>query len=267
MSELREHALTTARALPGLLREVAAARPRPILVAGAGAAAGDVASAFSRGGDPGLVRRVFLFELSEAAEAAALVYVIDGAPTPADEGALREADWRRVPTVCLLLGQRSGETLPYVRATDVVRADRVDEEALAALARRVAAGAGETAWCLARDLPALRGPLAESLVSGYARRNALAGAAAAPGRGMPVLTANQLRMILRVAGAHGVELRGAGLLPLAAVAGAALAFRGLARRLGGLGVLPAALVDAGVAYAGTRLLGEAARAVLGRERR
>jgi len=265
MSELTAHALGVARAAPGLLREVAQPEPEPVLVAGAPSAATDLRRVLVRGGDPGLVRRISVLDLAGDASGAALVYVIRGTRTSTDERALREADWRGLPTVCLLLEDTLGDVLPYVAATDVVRAPRVDEGAVAAVARRLAARAGESAWPLARELPALRAAAGEALVAAYARRGAALAGLPGAGPAMPALTLAELRLLLRVAAMHGVELRGGvGMLPLAGVTGAALGFRALARRLGSLAPLPPAVVHALVAYAGVQLVGRAARAAFAR---
>jgi uncharacterized protein (DUF697 family) len=72
------------------------------------------------------------------------------------------------------------------------------------------------------------------------------------------LTLNQLRLVLRLAAAHGVEVDQQRLPEVLATIGAGLGFRAVARQL--LGAVPVAgwLVKGGIAYAGTRALGEAA---------
>jgi uncharacterized protein (DUF697 family) len=257
-----------ARALPGLVREVGAAEAAPILVAGPPSAAAELARALARDGDPALVRRSGVAELESGPPASAVVYVLHGEPTPTDERALREANRRGAPAVCLVLGGRSGgAVLPYVPATAVVRAGAIDEAAVAAVAERLASRAGEAAWALARGLPVLRRPVARALTRRYARLNAAAAAAVwVPGADLPVLILNQLRMVLRIAAAYGVGGEGARALALAAVAGAGLGFRGLARRAVSLLPFPAFALKGAVAYAGTIAIGEAALAALERDR-
>lgn len=267
-------AVRVARALPGLLREVrdgAAAAP-PLALAGPPSAVGELARALCRDGEPALVRQVGVDWATNASplqeggiEGAALVYVINGDMTPTDERVLREADHRRVPLVCLVVGGGDERVLPYVPATDVIRAGAVDGDAVAAVAKRVAARAGEAAWGLARGLPVLRRPVAQALVRRYARQNAAVGAAVfVPGADLPVLTLNQLRMVLRIAAAYGVELAGARALALAGVAGAGLGLRALARRAAGLAAFPSFALKGAVAYGGTLALGEATIAFLER---
>ena len=73
-----------------------------------------------------------------------------------------------------------------------------------------------------------------------------------------MITLAQLRMVLRLAEAHGVEVGRERLPEILGVIGSGYAFRGLARNA--LRYVPVAgfAVRAGVAYAGTRAMGEAA---------
>jgi uncharacterized protein (DUF697 family) len=73
-----------------------------------------------------------------------------------------------------------------------------------------------------------------------------------------VLTLNQLRLVLRLASAHGIEVDQQRLPEILATVGAGFGFRAVARQL--LGTVPIAgwAVKGGVAYGGTRALGEAA---------
>jgi uncharacterized protein (DUF697 family) len=67
-----------------------------------------------------------------------------------------------------------------------------------------------------------------------------------------VLTLNQIRLVLRIGAAYGVEIDQQRLPEVLATVAAGFGFRAFARQL--LGAIPVA----GVAYAGTRALGEAA---------
>jgi uncharacterized protein (DUF697 family) len=73
-----------------------------------------------------------------------------------------------------------------------------------------------------------------------------------------VLTMNQLRLVLRIGAAHGVAIDNERVPEILGVIGSGLAFRAAARQA--LGFVPVAgwAVKGGVAYAGTRALGEAA---------
>jgi len=191
--------------------------------------------------------------------AAALVLVLAGPPSEADEEVLKKARRARVPALCLVAGPIEGP-IPFVLATDVVRAEPgggfpVDELA-DALARRL----GEAATPLAARLPVLRDAISAHLVESFARRNALTAAAVfVPGADLPILTLNQARLVLRIASAYGAEIDGQRLPELLAVLGAGFGLRALAREA--LDFVPVAgwALKGAVAYAGTRALGEAAR--------
>ena len=75
---------------------------------------------------------------------------------------------------------------------------------------------------------------------------------------MPVLTLNQVRLVLRIALAYGEEVDKARAAELLGVVGAGFGFRAVAREL--LDLIPVAgwVVKGGVAYAGTKAVGEAA---------
>ena len=75
---------------------------------------------------------------------------------------------------------------------------------------------------------------------------------------MPILTFNQLRLVLRIALAHGEGIDRSRAVELVGVVGAGFAFRAVARSL--LDFVPFAgwAVKGAVAYTGTRAVGEAA---------
>ena len=119
---------------------------------------------------------------------------------------------------------------------------------------------GEGGAPLAARLPVLRRAVCDRIVASFARKNGLAGAAIfVPGADLPVLALNQVRMLLLLDQAYGLELDPRQRLPeIVATVGAGLGLRALAREL--LDLVPVAgwAVKGGVAYAGTRALGEAA---------
>jgi len=234
----------------GPLRELrrASRDVRPLVVSGAPAAAAELHRALAEGGDAGAVRD------GPPHGAAALVYVLAGAPDGADVHALREASLAGVPIVAVATDPAT--SIPYVLATDVVAAGpgAVDEVARV-LARRL----GERAAGLAARLPVLREAVSERLVASFARKNAIVGAAVfIPGADMPVMTVNQMRLVMRLAAAHGLDPEPARALELAGVLGGGFGLRYLGRSL--LGLVPVAgfAVRAAVGYAGTMAVGQAA---------
>ena len=75
---------------------------------------------------------------------------------------------------------------------------------------------------------------------------------------MPILTLNQIRLVLRLALAHGQEIDRERAVELLGVVGAGFGFRAIARQL--LDFVPFAgwAVKGAIAYTGTRAIGEAA---------
>jgi uncharacterized protein (DUF697 family) len=193
------------------------------------------------------------------ARAAALVLVLVGPPSEADEALLKKARRARVPIVCVVTGPVEGP-IPFVLATDVVRADPGEGFPVEELARALARRLGEAATPLAARLPVLRDAVVDQLVESFSRRNAITAAAVfVPGADLPILTLNQARLVLRIASAYGAEIDRERLPELLAVLGAGFGFRALAREA--LDFVPVAgwALKGAVAYAGTRALGEAAR--------
>lgn len=238
----------------GLVKElrVAAEDTRPLQVSGALAA--QLEKELARGGAPGAVRSG-----GRSEDAAVLVRVLGGAPTEEDERELREATRAKVPVVAVQTGTDVFD-VPYVLATDLVMCQPgagfpVDEIAAAVVARL-----GEGGTSLAARLPVLREHVCDGLIERFSRQNGIVGAAVfVPGADFAVLTLNQIRLVLRLAAAHGVEIDQSRLPEVLATLGAGFGFRAVARQL--LGAVPVAgwIVKGGVAYAGTRALGEAAQ--------
>lgn len=254
-----------ATAVPGVLSELRreSAAVRPLVLSGAPSLTAELRSALSEGGDPDLVGSVGILDLDrpEVRDGAAVVYLVRQAATPGDEHALRRADRSGIPLLCVIVGgsERDVPILPYVLATDVIRTNELDRPAIDAIARRLAVRAPEHAWAIAGRLPALRRGVMEQLVSRAARRNAILSASSfAPGPDFPALTLGQLRLALRLMAARGMKTEGPALVAgLAGALAAGLAGRTLARRLRHRLPIPTPLIQAAVAYAGTRAVAEA----------
>jgi uncharacterized protein (DUF697 family) len=127
------------------------------------------------------------------------------------------------------------------------------------LATRLAHAAGTKASGLSARLPFLRRAVADAVIQQAARQNAVIGVVVfIPGADMPAMTANQIRMILRIAGAYDEDLGLERALEILSVVGAAFVMRTMARQ--SLSYVPGfgwALKGA-VGYAGTIALGRAA---------
>lgn len=232
-----------------LARHASDVAPRgPILVLGV--LAEHLARELAAGGDPGLVAT-----RGDPAHAAALVCVVAGAATAADEEALRTATRALVPVVAIQTGPASVR-IPYVLATDVVECEPGKGFPLAQIADTLAGALGHDGAALAGRLPVLR--------DAVERRRAAAGALAAgalafatnPAPKLPALALAQTRMLSELETARGrpaprearetAEAVGA---PLAAALATGLVARTVVRRLPVRNRVLDGLVAAGVTYA------------------
>ena len=241
-------------AIWGLVKEARTALEdvRPLQVSGV--LAPTLEKELQRGGSAGAVR-----SQGDVAGAAALVRVVAGAATEEDERELRAARRAGVPTIAVQTGT-SDFDIPYVLATDVVICRPGSGFPMDEIARALAACLGERGTPLAARLPVLRAAVCDELIETFSRKNGVLGVAIfVPGADFPVLTLNQLRLVLRLASAHGVEVDQSRLPEVLGTVAAGFGLRAVARQL--LGAVPVAgwAVKGGVAYAGTRAIGEAAR--------
>jgi uncharacterized protein (DUF697 family) len=230
-------------------REVrkAAGDHKPLTVSGARELVPLLAKELRAGGDPSAVR-----EHGSPKRAAALVWIGD-----ADEEALRRASTAGVPIV----GVTEGAGLPYVFDTDLVRLQPGHGFPVDEIARAVARALGDEGTGLAARLPVLREAVVDELIRLAARKNGLIGAAVfVPGVDLPMLTLNQIRLVLRIALAYGHEIDANRLPEVLGVVGAAFGLRAVAREL--LDLVPVAgwVAKGAIAYGGTKAVGEAARA-------
>jgi uncharacterized protein (DUF697 family) len=233
-------------AILSVLREIrrGAGDPRPLAVAGSRELVPLLARELRAGGDAAAVVE------GRVEGAAALVWV--GAP---DEDALHAASRAGVPIVAV----SDADELPYVLATDIVHVPPGQGFPVEQIAQALARKLGEDGTSLAARLPVLRGPLCDQLIASFSKRNGLIGAAVfVPGVDLPLLTLNQIRLVLRIALAYGVEVDNQRAVELLGVVGAGFGFRTVAREL--LDLVPVAgwAVKGAVAYAGTKAVGEAA---------
>jgi uncharacterized protein (DUF697 family) len=208
---------------------------------------------FFRGGaDPAAVR------LGDPERADVYVHVLAGAATDEDEAVLRRARRARVPIIAVVAGPAEDVAIPYVLATDIVRAGR--SFPLDAIAHTIAARLGERGAPLAARVPLLRPAVCAQLVESLARRNGLFAAASwIRGSDLPALTLNELRLVLRIAQVYGQDSGSERLPELVATLGAGFGLRATARQA--LERMPVAAwaVKGAIAYGGTLALGQAAR--------
>lgn len=112
---------------------------------------------------------------------------------------------------------------------------------------------------LAAGFGFVRHAVAEESVKATAFQNAALGAAVfLPGADMPIMTANQIKMVLQIAAAYGEPLGMERVKELAAVLGGAFLFRGIARQV--VGIVPGVgwALKGAIGYTGTLAMGYAA---------
>jgi uncharacterized protein (DUF697 family) len=218
--------------------------PRPLSVAGARELVPILARELRAGGEASAVVENVLENVS------VLVWV--GEP---DAEQLRRADQAGVPIVAVT----EADVVPYVLATSVVRVPAGHGFPVDEIAGAVAGKLGEDGTALASRLPVIRGAVCSHLIATFSKRNAIvAGAVFIPGVDMPILTLNQIRLVLRIALAYGETIDNQRALELLVVVGAGFGFRAVAREL--LDFVPVAgwALKASIASAGTKAIGEAA---------
>jgi uncharacterized protein (DUF697 family) len=108
---------------------------------------------------------------------------------------------------------------------------------------------------LAKAYPAMRRAACEEIIRKNARQNAVVGLLPIPGADMPVMTANQARMVLNLAAAYGEELSLQRARELIGVLAAGFGLRALTRQV--VKVVPVGgwAAAAAIGYAGTVAMG------------
>jgi uncharacterized protein (DUF697 family) len=237
---------------------------RPLLLAGAPEHASAFRARVEEGADPRAVR-----DLSgrpptgyDLEGAPVLVYFVAGATTSdEDEATFRLATRKGAGAVCVLVGAPEDElpSVPYVLDTDVLSVAAGQPLPFEPIAERIADKAGETSHLLAARIPLLRPAVVDGIVKRSSVQNGvLAVAIFVPGADFPVLTLNQIRMVLRIGAAYGEKLDRERAVEILTVVAAGLGMRTVARQIVGLVPGLGWAVKGGVAYTGTRALGAAA---------
>jgi hypothetical protein len=230
----------------------------PVLVTGM--LAEQLARQLAQGAKPGAV---VALDQSRLESSSVLVHVIAGDPSDDDEALVRRADVAGVPVLLVQLWPQAEWTRPYVLTPFVVECRAGEGFPISVIAARIVE-AVEHSVELGRRIPVLHDKVSEAIVGTSMIRAAILASRGKRSRAArPLITLEQVRMLaeLRQLDEESLPtgqdaLRAAAPLAAAAV-GAGFLFRegaSAAKR-----VLPAALVDAAVAAAGTWVLGEALR--------
>ncbi|MFP5451123.1 MAG: DUF697 domain-containing protein [Thermoleophilia bacterium] len=149
-----------------------------------------------------------------------------------------------------------------VEVSQILHLNALDEEGEAAVMDAAALALGDLAPAAARANPALRPAVAHRIVSQSSRRAGLVGALPLAGADMPALAYLQIRMVARLAVVYDRPITPERALDALAIVGAGFGWRALGRAA--VSAVPVAGWAAGgaVAFAGTRVVGETARARL-----
>jgi uncharacterized protein (DUF697 family) len=129
----------------------------------------------------------------------------------------------------------------------------------AALARRLAAVAGDDGLRLAAVLPALRPAVVEHIIDSTSRQNAVVGVLVfVPGADMPVMTLNQIKMVLKIGAAYGHQPTPERFIEMMTIIASGFGIRALARK--GVTYVPGLgwALKGVVGYTGTQAIGRAA---------
>lgn len=174
---------------------------------------------------------------------------------------VREAD---VPLLAVLLDAGRADAGLWV-ASDVFFAQEVavlrPGEALAHsdAARSIAGRAHDGAVPLAARLPALRPAVVDRIIATAARQNGVVGVLVfIPGADMPVMTVNQIRMVLQIAAAYGERVGLERAVEILSVVGIGFGLRAIAREALDLAPGPGWLFKGGFGYTATLGLGKTA---------
>lgn len=173
---------------------------------------------------------------------------------------LARARERFVPAAVLVLGEdRGGAAGRLGHPLLDTLADESPEQLVEALGSWLGDRVGGKRLALAANFPFVRRAVAEESVKSTAFQNAIIGGVVViPGADMPLMTANQAKMILQVAAAYGQPLGAERIKELAVVVGGAFALRTVARQA--LAFVPGLgwAIKAGIGYSGTLAMGYAA---------
>src|SRR5215216_6372793 len=200
-------------------------------------------------------------ETRNAAREEATLAVTGDSPTAAEVAALLGAQ-RDVRGAEVILSVSEGEATISGKAVEdpgeISLPSKDGKAMLEELAPRIVMALDEDYLvALAKGYPPLRRAVCEEIVRNNARQNAVIGALPIPGADMPVMTANQARMILNIAAAYGEELSMDRARELLGVLAAGFGLRALSRQAVKLVPVGGWAASAVIAYSGTVAMGRA----------
>lgn len=202
-------------------------------------------------------------ESRKAAEERATLAVTGDSPAAAEIAGLLGAQRGVRGAEVILAVREDGSALTLsgkaVEDPDEVPISSLNDEAFTdELVRRVVRALDEDYLVpLGRAYPAFRRAVCEEVIRKNSRQNAVIGALPIPGADMPVMTANQGRMVLNIAAIYGEELSLERARELLGVLAAGFGFRALGRQAAKLVPFGGWAVAAVIGYSGTLAMGRA----------
>lgn len=157
----------------------------------------------------------------------------------------------------------SGNPIPEQDLVSLEAGQSLTEELRGSLADRIGTwivrADAEKRLAFSIAYPFVRRPLAYESIRATALQNAGVGVVVfVPGADMPIMTANQAKMVLQIAAAYRHPLGADRVKELAGVLAGGFVFRGISRQLAGLVPALGWAVKGGMGYAGTQAIGHAA---------
>jgi uncharacterized protein (DUF697 family) len=142
---------------------------------------------------------------------------------------------------------------------DVEDPGEADDRFLFSLGSWIVDACRDLRVALAAAFPFLRKAFAFEIVKATSFQNGVFGAITIiPGADMPILTLNQVKMVLQIAAAYDVDMGLSRIKELAAVVGGGFGFRALARQLVSLAPALGWAIKGAIGYSGTLAMGYAA---------
>lgn len=265
------------------LKQIDAEAQKPVRLLIAGPRGAEFASIIAAAGPPleGVLQRVDGRPADESSSARALVLC----PAAGENGASEQAPETSRP-VFIVSAKASDDAGQHFKTVPPEHKPRVGAPALYPLSAftlgemrkyvlpDVAHAYGDSQIALAAQVPAFRSVVAARLTLDCAMNSLKVAAVSAVADHIPILglitgsiasagdtiaiTALQMRMLLRIAAAFGKKAEFARIVELAPVVGGGYGWRALAREASGFIPVAGIAIKAGIAYAGTLVVGQAA---------
>ena len=198
-------------------------------------------------------------ETRNAAREQATLAVVGDSPRAAEVAALLGAQRNMRGAEIILTVSEKGTTVSGKAVEDpgeISLPSKYGKDLLDDLAPRIVRAMDEDYLvALAKGYPAFRWTVCEEIIRNNARQNAVIGALPIPGADMPVMTANQARMVLNIAAAFGEELSMERAKELLGVLAAGFGLRALSRQAVKLVPVGGWAASAVIAYSGTVAMG------------